>query len=363
MSGLKLRKRKDSSVLHIEGVYNGRRVRQSTGTADKALAEVMLADMVSKCREEQLRGGYKDVTFGEVAVKHLPMLTKKSANKDFEYVKKLRPFIGGIMMSELVRPKEVDMTRPIYPLNKYVAKRAKDGVTGNTINKELSLINTMGRKAIVEYNLLSKKVWENIRLLDDSEKQRLKLKPSVSKHHLESEWERELLSYLPDHLCDMAVFSIHTGQRESVVCNLQWDWYKNDGDIYYFQVPREYMKSERHMIEDAYVVLNETAQDIIDSQGKVSSYVFTHNGMPIKTINSTAYQTARMQATEAFPEIANTDVHSFKRTFVTRLYDAGVPHDWVQRLSNHKLTEVTEKYNKMNPTKRAKMYEYLSLLD
>jgi len=57
-----------------------------------------------------------------------------------------------------------------------------------------------------------------------------------------------------------------------------------------------------------------------------------------------------------------TDVHSFKRTFITRLIDKGVPYDWVQRLANHKLPEVTETYNRMNPEKRRMMHQYLQML-
>ena len=90
----------------------------------------------------------KDATFNEVADVHLRMITKKTSYKDREYIHKLKPFIGGIHMSELIRPKEININKPVYPLNKYVLKRSKDHVTANTVNKELSILNTIGKKAV-----------------------------------------------------------------------------------------------------------------------------------------------------------------------------------------------------------------------
>ena len=126
----------------------------------------------------------KDATFNEVADVHLRMITKKTSDKDREYIHKLKPFIGGIYMSELIRPKEININKPVYPLNKYVLKRSKDHVTANTVNKELSILNTIGKKAVREYALISNKSWENVRLLDESEQIRWKFLPSTVKLHL-----------------------------------------------------------------------------------------------------------------------------------------------------------------------------------
>ncbi len=309
----------------------------------------------------------KDATFSEVADVHLRMITKKTSDKDREYISKLTPFIGGIHMSELIRPKEIDIDKPVYPLNKYVLKRSKDNVTANTVNKELSILNTIGRKAVREYALISSKSWENIRLLDESEQIRWKFLPSTVKSHLEPEWEHELLKNLPPLIRDMATFSIHTGQRESIVCNLRWEWLHIDTHdvslISYFQIPKSLMKSDRHMKEDTYVVLNDVAlSSIVKYKNNNSDYVFTESDTPLHKINNSSYQTARMRASLTYPQIAKTDVHSFKRTFLTRLTEAEVPYVWIQRLANHKLPEVTEKYVKMSKANRAVAHGYLQRL-
>jgi len=319
----------------------------------------------------------KDATFNEVADVHLRMITKKTSDKDREYIHKLKPFIGGIYMSELIRPKEININKPVYPLNKYVLKRSKDHVTANTVNKELSILNTIGKKAVREYALISNKSWENIRLLDESEQIRWKFSPSTVKLHLEPEWEHELLKHLPRLIRDMAVFSIHTGQRESIVCNLRWEWMhvdtyidwasyigKNEREITYFLIPKALMKSDRHMKEDACVVLNDVALNVVHRyKNNNSDYVFTERGTtPLHKINNSSYQTARMRASLTYPQIAKTDVHSFKRTFLTRLTEAEVPYVWIQRLANHKMPEVTEKYVKMSKANRAIAHGYLQRL-
>ena len=308
-----------------------------------------------------------DATFNEVSDIHLKMITKKTSYKDREYIAKLKPFIGGIYMSELIRPKEVNVMNPVYPLNKYVLKRSKDNVTASTVNKELSILNTIGRKAIREYALISNKSWENIRLLDESEQVRWKFLPSKIKSHLEPAWERELLKNLPPLMRDMALFCIHTGQRESIVCNLRWTWLHidtySDKVVTYFRIPKSLMKSDRHMTEDAYVVLNDVALScVLKHKPNNSSYVFTTHGPRLSKINNTSYKNARFRASLVYPQIACTDVHSFKRTFVTRLTEAEVPYVWVQRLANHKLPSVTEKYVKMSEKNRIIAREYLQRL-
>jgi integrase len=304
----------------------------------------------------------KDVTFDEVADKHLEMITKKTSDKDREYISKLKPFIGGLYMSELIRPKELG--DPKHALNKYVLKRSKDNVTANTVNKELSILNTIGRKAVREYDLISSKCWENIRLLDESEENRLNFQPSKIKSHLEPEWEKILLDLMPPLTRDMAKFSIHTGQRESIVCNLMWCWLHtdtwDDKEISYFRVPKNLTKSNRHIKEDVFIVLNDVALFIISKyRNNNSKYVFTESGDPISKINNSSYQTARIRASFIHREIGNTDVHSFKRTFVTRLTEKEVPYVWVQRLANHKLSAVTEKYVKMSSLTRKVAWLYL----
>jgi hypothetical protein len=110
-------------------------------------------------------------------------------------------------------------------------------------------------------------------------------------------------------------------------------------------------------------VLNDVAlAQVYRHKDNNSDYVFTERSSPLYKINNTSYQSARMRASLVYPEISNTDVHSFKRTFLTRLTEAEVPYEWIQRLANHKMQEVTEKYVKMSKANRLIAHGYLQRL-
>ena len=73
--------------------------------------------------------------------------------------------------------------------------------------------------------------------------------------------QRLLLSWLPKHLAEMALFKVNTGTRESEVCGLRWAWEQKvpELDATFFIVPGDHVKNA----EDRLVVLNETARAVI----------------------------------------------------------------------------------------------------
>ena len=328
---------------------------------------------------------HKQATFNEACDEYFSFTTKKTSNKDLEYYHKLKSYIGNMYLNDLgTRPKQSrrDM---VHVLNKYVMDRCESNkLSITTLNKELAFVNMIGKRAVSEYGLID--YFTPIRQLDKDEGYFYGLNPPKKKSHLDYDLQILLLNELPEYLRDMALFSINTGQRDAVVCNLRWKFLCHDdpyapmdfnyggNEISYFKVPKELMKSEEHMTEEfAYIVLNDTAKDLVERQKYkrygLDDFVFQVDPRPmsseltkVRTMNNYEYQSARERVAEIHPEIMNTDVHSFKRTFVTRLIDKGVPYDWVQRMANHKLPEVTERYNQMNPEKRRTMYDYLQRL-
>jgi integrase len=296
-----------------------------------------------------LKGEEQSCTIRDVTNVHLEMITKKTANKDFEYSKKLEKFFGQVGLNTLsFRPKQ--FKEPYHILNKYIIQRAADGMSITTVNKELAFLNLLGKKAVDTYGLLE--TWGHIRPIDKDELRFYKLKKRKEKLALSYDMQTLLFNELPLMLRDMAVFSVNTGQRDSVVCGLRWDWL-HDGNIPYFLVPAEMMK----MGVEATVVLNSVARDIIyryrdkipkfvSASNVPSQYVFSTQFGTFDTQNCWAYEKARRAASVTDASILNTDVHSYKRTFVTRLYDSDVPHEWVQRLANHKLYNTTELYRR-----------------
>jgi len=346
---LKLTRRSGSPYYQVTGMYKGNKIREST-------AQTSMIDALKYQQKlmESLDVDTKSVRLGDVIDVHLKLITKKTANKDFEYSKKLEKFFGDVDLNDIgFRPKQ--FREPFHPLNQYIQSRGKVSIT--TINKELSFLNLLGNKAVKEYGLLS--YWTPIRLVDKDEAVFYGFTMPKEKLALTSDMQVVLFNLLPSLLRDMAIFSINTGQRDSVVCNMRWSWLFGESP-YYFVVPSHWMKNGK----EATVVLNYTAEDmVLKRKGNGSEYVFAeHDGCPVQTQNCWGYIQARRIAATKIPEIANTDVHSYKRTFITKLYDRGVPHDWVQRLANHTVPGVTERYNQETAETRKVMFDYLQLL-
>jgi len=353
-STLRLTKRGSSPFYYVAGMHNGVRIRMSTFQTTIGMANVEMGKLIAGLNDSE---GFSS-TFEDVAAVHLELITKKTAYKDMEYYKKLKKFLERMPMSDIgFRPKQVAEVKKLHVLNEYIMDRACDSVSVTTVNKELSFLNLLGNKAVKEYGLL--KYWVPIRLIDKDEVVFYGLKAPIEKLALTGDMQVVLFNLLPSLLRDMAIFSINTGQRDSVVCNMRWSWLFGESP-YYFVVPSHWMKNGK----EATVVLNYTAEDmVLKRKGNGSEYVFAeHDGCPVQTQNCWGYIQARRIAATKIPEIANTDVHSYKRTFITKLYDRGVPHDWVQRLANHTVPGVTERYNQETAETRKVMFDYLQLL-
>ena len=240
----------------------------------------------------------------------------------------------------------------------------KKGMTVSNVNKKISFLNTLAKAGVEKHQLIESSGWTNVREVDENERAYFELQPEGFKLGYEKGWLHHLMRLLPKYLSDMALFSVHTGQRDSVVCNLRWDWLKKEDGYYFFQVPRKKMKSEQRMkkAKQRYeeVILNDRARDLVLSlRGNGSERVFvTDRGDPVTEQNVTAFQTARDKTSKVFPEMLDEDgthlcdVHSYKRTFVNALDAAGIDDAVSHRLSNHAMRGVHDVYKNMTPEKR-----------
>ena len=57
-----------------------------------------------------------------------------------------------------------------------------------------------------------------------------------------------------------------------------------------------------------------------------------------------------------------TDIHSFRRTFATRLAEQMIPYKFIQRLLGHSTDDITEHYIKYSPKMRKRFYNYVDLI-
>ena len=108
-AGIKLVKRKGAPNWYVEGTLFKRRVRQSTSTASKEEATLILNDIVNQLKRKHVYGEEDSVVdFNTVAARHLNESNKVSIKEDARYIEQMASYIGSLPMSEIFRGFVVD---------------------------------------------------------------------------------------------------------------------------------------------------------------------------------------------------------------------------------------------------------------
>ena len=122
---------KRGGVWHIDKVFRGVRIRESTGTGDLDQAEEQLAARIDLIRKADVFGARPDRKFRVAATKYLEENQhKKSIADDARLLQQLDPFIGDVLL------KQVHMGT----LQPFIAKRQQDKVKTRTINAGLEVV-------------------------------------------------------------------------------------------------------------------------------------------------------------------------------------------------------------------------------
>ena len=154
-----------AGIWHIDKVMFGRRVCQSTGTAQLEEAERTLARVMEETRQAQIYGVRPSRTFEQAAAKFvLENQHKRSLSSDIVQLKLLMP-----------RLRDVPLDR-VHPgvLQPWVDKRRAEGKSIGTINHGLKIVrrilNLAASEWIDEHGLTWLVTAPKIKLLPDTNK-------------------------------------------------------------------------------------------------------------------------------------------------------------------------------------------------
>jgi len=198
---------KRGEVWWMNFMFQGRRIRRSTGTTNRVLAGSILA----KVQIQLIEGQYFDSleertrTFGELMDRfereHIVKLASRATCEAF--VKRFRQFFGDRTLAQITPKLIVE----------YKNSRSAVGVKAATINREMTCL----KKA---FNL-AKREWEWCR---DNPVSRVSAEKGANKRDrwLTDEEETRLLSVCPSWLRDLVVFALHSGMRLGEILALTW---------------------------------------------------------------------------------------------------------------------------------------------
>jgi integrase len=317
---------KRAGTWHIDKRLRGRRICQSTGTAELEEAESYLARLMEQNRQAQVYGVRPSRSFEQAAAKYiLEHQHKRTIYDDVNRLKWLIPWVGTVPLDRL----------HMGTLQPWIANRREAGCAAGTINNGLQIIrrilNLAASEWMDEHGLTLLHAPAKIKLIANPER---RLPYPIT-------WDEQarLMAELPAHLADMALFAVNTGCRDSEVCGLMWAWEVDVPELAtsVFIIPGVRVKNG----DERLVVLNKVARSVIDTRrGKHDTHVFVFDQKPVQHMLNSAWKKARVRA--GLPTLR---VHDLKHTFGRRLRAAGVSFEDRQDLLGHRSSRITTHYS------------------
>lgn len=292
---------KRGKIWWVRFSQNGNRIQKSTGTSnrqkalqyhDKIKAQLWDADKLKQLPKK---------TWIESATRWIEQNQhKKSLCDDIFHLRWLDPYLKNHYLMDI----DQDMIEFI------AQKKEKTGVSPASVNRMLEVVRAILRKAEREWGWLDKTPAIRMRY-EDNRRIRWLSKSEAQK----------LLSLLPLHLKNMAIFTLATGLRKSNVTRLKW----RDIDL---------SKRHAHIHSDESksgkaipIPLNEDAIAILNKQPRVSEFVFTYKGRPIKECNTKAWRKALQKA-----GITNFRWHDLRHSWASWHVQSGTTLQELQQL-------------------------------
>jgi len=182
---------------------DGKEIRRSTGTENRKDAEEYEAKLKQELWRVARLGEKPKRAWQEAVVRWVEETEyKRSHEDDLNHLRWLDPHLSDKTLDAIDRDVIDELRR----------RRKATGVSNATCNRMLALVRSILRRAEREWG------W-----LESTPAVRLLPEPDKRIRWLTREEAQRLLDELPEHLTDMASFSLATGLRESNVTGLCWD--------------------------------------------------------------------------------------------------------------------------------------------
>ena len=202
------------------------------------------------------------------------------------------------------------------------AKRAQ-GCSNATVNRTLELVRAILRRCVNEWEWLERAPY--VRMLNE---------PRRRIRFLTRDEAQRLLAALPEHLADMAAFSLATGLRAANVTGLQWT--QVDLARRMAWIHPDQAKARKAIA----VPLNAEAVALITKQiGKHLTHVFSFRGRPITQVSTKAWYAALERA-----GIDDFRWHDLRHTWASWHVQGGTPLFALQELGGWESPEMVRRY-------------------
>lgn len=293
---------------------NGTRIRRSTGTQDKKLAQEEYHDRLKvELWQVHKLGDKPKHTWQEAVVRWLEEKDHKADRlKDKGKLRWLDQYLGDCLLDDISRE-----------LIDRIAKAKKRKTSPSTAYRYLALIRAILRAARDDWD------W-----VDKIPRVRLYPEPKKRVRWITEDEAKRLIDELPPHLSLMAAFSLATGLRQSNVTYLRWDQVDLKRAMAWIHADQS--KSRKAIA----VPLNVDALAILEHQkGENPAYVFTYQGKPVDRTSTKAWYAALKRA-----GIEDFRWHDLRHTWASWHVQRGTSLQELQELGGWATFEMVLRY-------------------
>lgn len=295
---------------------DGKRIRETTKTENKQLAQEFHDKLKTQRWMEQRLGVNPDIPFEKATAmfrtekEHI----RDSCKKSYEFL-----LVWWEEQFKGMTLRDITQERIITTIN----KKKQTGVTPATCNRHLAVLRGVLRLACHKYQ------W-----IERVPKFFLFEEPRCRVRWLNANEVGRLLDALPDHIRPMAALSLATGLRQSNVFNLRWSQVDLSNRV--IRIEGDEMKNKNEHV----IPLSDIAVEVIRQQiGKHEDAVFTYLGRPVKVIANKTWKDALKRA-----GLEDFRWHDMRHTWATTLVQNGVPEGVLQVLGAWETPAMVKKY-------------------
>ena len=295
-------------------VPDGERIRRSTGTESKTLAQEFHDKLKAEVWRISKLGEKPRHTWNEAVVRWLKEQSHKATiEMDKIHLRWLDAFLNGKPLDTISRSM----------IDKITEAKLAEGVTNATVNRVLEILRAILRRCVNE--------WE---WLDKAPMVRMLKEPTRRIRFLTRQEADRLLRELPDHMADMVAFSLATGLRRSNVTGLLWSQVDLARQVAWIHADQA---KARKAIP---VPLNSEAMQIVTRQlGKHPTHVFTYKGNTIFQVSTKTWYAALKRA-----GIENFRWHDLRHTWASWHVQNGTPMFALQEMGGWESPEMVRRY-------------------
>lgn len=208
-------------------------------------------------------------------------------------------------------------------IDKITDAKIAEGVSNATVNRLLEVLRAILRRCVNEWEWLDRAPF--IKMLKE---------PTRRIRYLTHNEAQRLIAALPEHLADMAAFSLATGLRRANVTGLQWSQVDLTRRLAW--IHPDQAKARKAIA----VPLNAEAVLLIRKQiGKHAHFVFSYKGKPIYQVSTKAWYKGLMTA-----GIEDFRWHDLRHTWASWHVQNGTPLFALQELGGWESPEMVRRY-------------------